>query len=84
MGKINKSGVSQKDQVVFLGIDLGKKSFQLHGVDAKAHVALKKKLNRKELLPFMANLPQCVIGIEAWKTGVIYGPPRIARKSLPS
>ncbi|MBO9481029.1 IS110 family transposase [Salinisphaera sp. G21_0] len=30
-------------------------------------MALKKKLNRKELLPFMANLPQCVIGIEACK-----------------
>jgi len=36
-----------------------------HGVDAKGHVTLKKKLNRKELLPFIANLPQCVIGIEA-------------------
>ncbi len=66
-GKINKSGANQKDQVVFLGIDLSKKSFQLHGVDAKGHVALKKKLNRKELLPFMANLSQCVIGIEACK-----------------
>ena len=65
MGKINKSGANQKELVVFLGIDLSKKSFQLHGVDAKGHVALKKKLNRKKLLPFIANLPQCVIGIEA-------------------
>ena len=65
MGKHNKAKASQKGQIVFLGIDLSKKSFQLHGVDARGHVVLKKKLNRKALLPFIANLPECVIGIEA-------------------
>ncbi|MBO9492815.1 transposase [Thalassotalea sp. G20_0] len=64
MGKVNKSGTNQKGQVAFLGIDLSKKSFQLHGVDAKGHVVIKKKLNRKALLPFIANLPQCAIGME--------------------
>ena len=54
MGKHNKAEASQKGQVVFLGIDLSKKSFQLHGVDARGHVVLKKKLNRKALLPFVA------------------------------
>ena len=54
MGKHNKAEASQKGQVVFLGIDLSKKSFQLHGVDARGHVVLKKKLNRKALLPFIA------------------------------
>ena len=33
MGKHNKAEAS--GQVVFLGIDLSKKSFQLHGVDAR-------------------------------------------------
>ena len=65
MGKHNKAEASQKAQVAFLGIDLSKKSFQLHGVDARGHVVLKKKLNRKALLPFIANLPESVIGIEA-------------------
>ena len=65
MGKHNKTGVSQKGQVVILGIDLSKKSFQLHGVDAKGHVVIRKKLSRKALLPFIANLPECVIAIEA-------------------
>ncbi|USE35078.1 IS110 family transposase [Endozoicomonas sp. SCSIO W0465] len=64
MSKHNKSGVSQKGQVVFLGIDLSKKSFQLHCVDAKGNVVIKKKLNRKALLPFIANLPECAVGIE--------------------
>ena len=65
MGKHNKAEASRKGQVVFLGIDLSKKSFQLHGGDARGHVVLKKKLNRKARLPFIANLPECVIGIEA-------------------
>ena len=41
------------------------KSFHLHGVDAKGDVVIKKKLKRKALLSFIANLPQCAIGIEA-------------------
>ncbi len=65
MGKHNKSNISQKGQIVCLGIDLSKKSFQLHGVDAKGQVAIRKKLNRKALVPFIANLPECTIAIEA-------------------
>ncbi len=48
-----------------LGIDLAKNVFQLHGVDANGAVALRKKLSRQKLLAFVANLPSCVIGIEA-------------------
>ena len=65
MDNHNKTGVSQKGQVAVLGIDLSKMSFQLHGVDSKERAVLKKKLNRNKLLPFIANLPQCVIAIEA-------------------
>ncbi|MGI2029838.1 hypothetical protein [Endozoicomonas acroporae] len=46
----NKSGTDQKGQVAFLGIDLSKKSFQLHGVDAKGHVVIKKKLTSQSIL----------------------------------
>ena len=48
-----------------LGIDLAKNSFQLHGVDKKGHVVLKKKLSRHKLTAFIANLPPCLIGLEA-------------------
>lgn len=65
MGDHNKTGVSQKDPVAVLGIDLSKMSFQLHGVDSKERTVLKKKLNRSKFLSFIANLPQCVIAIEA-------------------
>ena len=65
MAKQNKEGVSQKGRIHVLGIDLSKKSFQLHGVDNKGHPVIKKKLDRKALLPFIANIPECIIAIEA-------------------
>ncbi len=54
-----------KGPITVLGIDLAKQSFQLHGVNAGGEVVLKKKLNRKQLSAFMANLPVCLIGLEA-------------------
>ena len=54
-----------KGSITVLGIDLAKQSFQLHGVNAEGEVVLKKKLNRKQLSAFMANLPVCLIGLEA-------------------
>jgi transposase len=51
--------------IKLLGIDLAKKSFQLHGVDSSGKAVLRRKLKRSELLNFIANLPQCIIAIEA-------------------
>jgi len=59
------SDSNPKSEVVVLGIDLAKKSFQLHGVDASGQVVLKKKLSRAKLRQFMVQLPRCIIGIEA-------------------
>lgn len=54
-----------KGVIKVLGIDLAKNSFQLHGVDENGNVVLKKKLSRNKLSPFVANLPPCLIGLEA-------------------
>jgi transposase len=51
--------------ISFLGIDLAKSSFQIHGVDAKHKVVLRKKLTRKQLSIFVANLPKATIFMEA-------------------
>jgi len=48
-----------------LGIDLAKNVFQLHGVDDQGKVVVRKKLARSKLLPFVAQLAPCRIGIEA-------------------
>ncbi len=54
-----------KGPITVLGIDLAKQSFQLHGVNAEGKVVLKKKLSRKQISAFVANLPVCLIGLEA-------------------
>ncbi len=56
---------SIKGGIKVLGIDLAKNSFQLHGIDENGQTVLKKKLTRKKLSAFIANLPPCLIGLEA-------------------
>ncbi len=52
-------------EISVIGIDLAKNSFQLHGVDAKGKILLRKKLRRDQVAKFFANLPQCLVGMEA-------------------
>ncbi len=56
---------NSKNTVKALGIDLAKQSFQLHGVDKNSIIVLTKKLTRNKLSQFVAQLPPCLIGIEA-------------------
>ena len=56
---------SAKSVLKVLGIDLAKQSFQLHGVDADGHVVLKMKLTRNKLVEYIAQLPPCLVGMEA-------------------
>lgn len=48
-----------------IGIDLAKRIMQIHGVDQNDKTVLKKKVQRDDLLTFMANTPKCLVGIEA-------------------
>ncbi|HKC74792.1 MAG TPA: IS110 family transposase [Chloroflexota bacterium] len=52
-------------KVSTIGIDLAKSVFQVHGVDAAGKVAMKRQLKRKGVLAFFAQLPACLIGMEA-------------------
>jgi transposase len=52
-------------QVTIVGIDLAKNVFQVHGCDAKGKAVLRKQLSRGQLLNFVANLPPCVVAMEA-------------------
>lgn len=51
--------------VTRVGLDLAKRVFQVHGVNEHGRARLSKKLSRGEMLPFFAQLPPCVVGIEA-------------------
>jgi transposase len=55
----------KKGELKVLGIDLAKQSFHLHGVDAAGQTVLNKQINRKQLSAFVAQLPPCLIGMEA-------------------
>lgn len=60
-------------EVKTLGIDLAKQSFQLHGVDSKGHVVLRRKIKREEMILFVSNLPRCEIIMEACGTSSHWG-----------
>jgi len=51
--------------ITTVGIDIAKRIFQIHGVNKNGKTVLKKKLMRDQVLIFMANLPKCLVGIEA-------------------
>ena len=48
-----------------VGLDTAKNVFQVHGVDSSGKVTLWKRLRRGQLTDFFANLPVCIIGLEA-------------------
>jgi len=52
-------------KITTVGIDLAKNVFQVHGIDERGKVALRRQLKRHQVAPFFANLPPCVIGMEA-------------------
>jgi transposase len=52
-------------QVTTVGLDIAKALFQVHGVDQHGKVVLRKRLRRAQVLAFFANLPPCLIGLEA-------------------
>lgn len=52
-------------KITTIGIDLAKNVLQVHGVDERGKVLLKKQLKRDQMITFFANLPACLIGMEA-------------------
>ncbi|EQD72540.1 transposase IS116/IS110/IS902 family protein, partial [mine drainage metagenome] len=45
--------------------DIAKEVFQVHGVDEHGKVGVRKRLSRAKVLEFFAQLPACLVGIEA-------------------
>lgn len=52
-------------QVHAIGIDLGKTVFHLAAMNEYGKVVVRKRFSRTQLLTFTANLPICLIGMEA-------------------
>jgi transposase len=51
--------------VAILGIDLGKDICSIVGLDGSGAVVLRRRLRRKTLIRFTANLPACVVAMES-------------------
>ncbi len=56
------------NEVITIGVDLAKNVFQVHGVDAAGAVVVRRQLRRRQVLPFFAKIPPCLIGLEACAT----------------
>src|SRR5246500_1723985 len=51
--------------VVTIGIDPGKNTLHLVGLDARGEIVLREKVARTKIVSRLANVPPCLIGIEA-------------------
>ena len=52
-------------RITTIGLDLAKRVFQIHGIDAEGQVVVARQLKRREVLAYFAKLPPCLVGIEA-------------------
>jgi len=52
-------------EVITIGLDIAKSVFQVHGVDDAGTVLIRKRVSRAKVLEFFAELPPCLVGIEA-------------------
>src|SRR5262245_46370251 len=51
--------------VTAIGIDLGKNTLHMIGLDSSGAIVLREKVSRGRIASRLANLPPCLIGIEA-------------------
>ena len=48
-----------------IGIDLGKSVFHVIGLDESGKIILRRRFSRTQLTTYLANIPACLIGMEA-------------------
>ena len=53
------------NKVCTIGLDIAKNKFQVHGENERGVKVFNKQLSRAEVLNFFANLPTCLVGLEA-------------------
>jgi transposase len=62
---INRRQEETDMHITTVGLDLAKNLFHLVGLDAQGREVMKKRLSRAQVLRHFANLPKCLIGMEA-------------------
>jgi len=56
---------SNNSAIAVIGIDIGKNSFHVVGNNARGAIVLRQKWSRGQVEARLANLPPCLIGMEA-------------------
>lgn len=56
------------EEISTVGIDIAKSVFQVHAIDNGGNVVVRRQLRRQQMLKFFAQVPSCLIGIEACGT----------------
>ena len=56
------------EKISTIGLDIAKTVFQVHGIDEKGAVVVRRQLKRRQILPFFSKQPPCLIGLEACAT----------------
>jgi transposase len=56
---------STPSTVATIGIDIGKNTFHLVGLDQRGNIVLQLKTSRAQLERRLANVPSCLVGMEA-------------------
>src|SRR5712692_8476823 len=54
--------------ITTVGLDIAKSVFQVHGIDARGSVVVRRQLKRRYVLAYFKKLPACLVGIEACAT----------------
>src|SRR6202158_2086572 len=56
---------SLNSAVAVIGIDIGKNSFHIVGLDSRGAIVLRQKWSRGQVEARLANMPPCLVGMEA-------------------
>lgn len=53
------------EAIALVGIDLGKRTYQVHAQDRRGHLVMRKAFTRSQLLNFLVRVPACRVVMEA-------------------
>ena len=59
------SGTAVQNAIAVVGVDIGKNSFHVVGLDDRGAIVLRQKWSRSQVEARFANMPPCLIGMEA-------------------
>ena len=61
------------ESISIIGLDLAKRVFQVHGINAQQEVVVQKRLRRNEVVAWFATIAPCLVGVEACATAHYWG-----------